>query len=417
MTSSDGSFPVVRLKPGREVPVLAGHPWIFSKGLDTRERIGTGALVEVVSHDGKFLGIGTFHPGNTIRVRMLSPRREKIDAAFFAARFAELERLKLPHLPPETDGFRLVHGDADGLPGLVVDVFGGVAVFQIHTAGMEPFRDAISEALDETLRPEAIVERSDVEARRQDRLRPVEPAVRKGKVEDAVPFRENGLRLRADVLAGQKTGFFLDQRDARSLARSLAEGRKVLNLFSYTSAFGLAAAAGGADSVTNVDVSARALGLGRRIFEENGFTGEERWRFVQSDVFDFFAEEDERVGREYGRGLVVCDPPAFAKSYDRLEQARKAYLKLNRICLEALSPGAVLLTCSCSGMLSAEDFREILRLAAGQAGRFVRVLGFLGQPFDHTQLLAFPEGRYLKVLALEVTGIRDAEPVTDTDPR
>jgi len=405
MTAPDGSYPVVRLKPGREVPVLAGHPWIFSKGIETKERIGAGALVEVVSHDGRPLGIGTFHPGNTIRVRMLSPRREKIDEAFFAARFAGLERLKLLHLPPETDGYRLVHGDADGLPGLVVDVFGGVAVFQIHTAGMEPFRDAIVEALDGTLHPEAIVERSDIESRRQDRLRPVDPAVRKGRVEDAVPFLENGLRFRADVISGQKTGFFLDQRDARSLARALAKGRKVLNLFSYTSAFGLAAAAGGAESVTNVDVSSRALDLGRRLFDESGFVGDDRWRFVQSDVFDFFAVEDERVGQEFGKGLVVCDPPAFAKSYDRIEQAKKAYLKLNRICLEALSPGAVLLTCSCSGMLSAEDFREILRLAAGQAGRSVRVLGSLGQPFDHTQLLAFPEGRYLKVLALEVTDV------------
>ena len=417
MTASDSSLPVLRLKPGREMPVLAGHPWIFSKGIESAESVKAGSLVEVRSRDGAFLGVGTFHPANTIRVRMLSGRRERIDAEFFARRFAEFKRLKRDRLPPETDGYRLVHSDADRLPGLVVDVFADVAVFQIHTAGMEPFRTEIVEALQAALAPVAIVERSDVEARKQERLGRPEPAVRFGKVDDAVPFLEHGMKLRADVLQGQKTGFFLDQRDARHLVRGLAEGRPVLNLFSYTAAFGLAAAFGGARTVANVDVSAKALDLGRRIFAENGFDPEASgtYRFEEADIFDFFAAEGASLGKAFGEGLIVCDPPAFAKSFDRLDQAKKAYLRLNRACLEALGPGGLLLTCSCSGMLSQDDFLEILRIAAGQAGRFVRILGVYGQPFDHTQLLAFPEGRYLKVLALEVLGKREASKEGDDD--
>jgi 23S rRNA (cytosine1962-C5)-methyltransferase len=425
------SYPVVILKSGREFPILAGHPWVFSNGVETVEGAAgsargteaepqgteagraaeaprTGSLVEVLSAGGAFLGIGTYHPGNTIRVRMLSRSVEKIDPAFFTRRFARLKIEKSDHLPADTDGFRLVHADADGLPGLVVDLYGKTAVFQIHTAGMEPFREAVIAALRDpegAIGAEAVVERSDVEARRQEGLRPLEPVVHAGTVDGPVPFRECGLTMLADVLGGQKTGFFLDQRDARTAVRRLAGGRRIVNLFSYSCAFGLAAAAGGAESVTNVDVSGPALHLGGRMFRENGFTpGAGPYLFTEADVFDYLEAEKENIRGDIGPGLLVCDPPAFAKSAGRLEQAKKAYSRLNRLCFESLGPGAVLVTSSCSGMLTADDFLGILRVAAGRAGRSARILASITQPFDHTVLLPFPEGRYLKTFILEILG-------------
>lgn len=404
MATSEPAYPIVTLKAGREFPLLAGHPWVFSNGVETAEGARTGDVVEIRSRSGDFLGIGTYHGGNTIRVRLLSRGRRPVDEAFFRERFTRLRREKLRHLPPDTDGYRLVHGDADYLPGLVVDLFGKTAVFQIHTAGMEPHREAVVNALAGSVDAEVVVERSDVEARRKEGLSPLPPEVRRGIPAEPLSFREHGLKMLADVLSGQKTGFFLDQRDARREVRRLASGRKVVNLFSYSCAFGLSAAAGGAASVLNVDVSRPALTLGRRMFEENGHTGD-RYRFEEADVFDYLEGEKGNLKKLLAEGLLVCDPPAFAKSFGQLEQAKKAYSRLNRLCFELLDPGAILVSSSCSGMLSQEDFSDILRVAAGRAGRGVRILGAPAQPFDHTQLLAFPEGRYLKTLVLEVTGI------------
>jgi 23S rRNA (cytosine1962-C5)-methyltransferase len=400
------------LKPGREVPVLAGHPWVFSKGLEARERIGAGALVEVVSHEGKFLGIGTFHPGNTIRVRMLSPRREKIDAAFFAARFTELERLKSLHLPPETDGYRLVHGETPtASPDSWSTCSAASPYFRSTPRAWSPSGTRSWRPSTGTLGPEAIVERSDVEARRQDRLRPVEPAVRKGRSRTPSPSGKTGsgsgrrARRPEDRLSSSTSG----TRDRWPGASRRAEaGPQPLQLHRRLRS---RAAAGGAESVTNVDVSARASGSAEGFSTRTASVGEDRWRFLESDVFDFFAEEDERVGQEFGKGLVVLRSTRLREIL-RQDGAGAEGLSQAQPDLRGWRPflrGRLLLTCSCSGMLSAEEFREILRLAAGQAGRFVRVLGFLGQPFDHTQLLAFPEGRYLKVLALEVTGVRTVE--------
>ena len=209
----------------------------------------------------------------------------------------------------------------------------------------------------------------------------------------------------ADVLGGQKTGFFLDQREARLRVRGLSAGRRVVNLFSYSCAFGLAAAAGGAESVLNVDVSEAALGLGRKIFAENGMGAEAegvRYAFEAADVFDYLEAEKENIRRSLGAGILICDPPAFAKTASHLEQAKKAYARLARLCFEALDPGALLVSSSCSGMLSMEDFLDILRIAAGRAGRRVRIRESLSQPADHTLLLPFPEGRYLKTVIMEV---------------
>ncbi|MDR2588468.1 MAG: class I SAM-dependent rRNA methyltransferase [Spirochaetales bacterium] len=415
-------YPCLRLKPGREFPLLAGHPWVFGGGVSSAPDCASGALVEVLSSAGDFIGCATFHPANTIRARMLSRERVAVDGDFFRRRFAVLYKEKNSLLPPGTDGFRLVHADADFLPGLVVDLYGKTAVFQFHTAGMEGFRKIIVEALwgmggrGGAERGEGtegaggpvciscVVERSDVDARLKEGLKKRPAEIHSGEVSCPAAFREAGLLMYADVLSGQKTGFFLDQRDARIWVRAAARGRRVLNLFSYTGAFGLAAASGGAATVLNVDVSEGALELGRRIFAENGFSGGEGCsaRFEAADVFDYI-EAEKGALRDFLRGgLLVCDPPAFAKSVSHLEQAKKAYARLNRLCFELLSPGALFVTSSCSAVLGSDDFMAVLRTAAGRAGRRARVLALLSQPADHTSLLAFPEGPYLKTCALEI---------------
>jgi 23S rRNA (cytosine1962-C5)-methyltransferase len=361
------NHPRVRLKPTKDIPVRAGHPWIFSHALETGEA-GLGEIVVVEDTRGHALGLGTYNPNTNIRVRMLTRRADEIiDAQFFAARLQKLDAWKRSHLPKDTDGYRLVHAEADGLPGLIVDRYADTFVFQIHTAGMELLRAPIIEAL-KTLQPKAIVERS---------------------------------AFLADVLKGQKTGFFLDQRDARLAVGRLAKGRRVLNLFAYTGAFSVHAANGGAKFVTTVDSSHNALELAQKNIALNKFDPEDATRFalLEADVMDLMGDRSIPNGPY---DLIVCDPPAFAKSERHLTQALKAYTDLHRACLAQLPAGGILVTSSCSGRVSPEEFRTMLRIAAGQAGKNVRVLAWINQPADHAECLAFPEGRYLKTAVLQV---------------
>ncbi|GAB4373329.1 MAG: class I SAM-dependent methyltransferase [Spirochaetales bacterium] len=415
-------LPVVTLAPSREIPILAGHPWVFSNGVKRSPSIPAGSLVEIRSSQGQFVGIGTFHPANTIRVRILTRRKEPIGKGFFQSRLRELWERKKRLLPPRTDGFRLVHADADDLPGLIVDLYADTAVFQIHTAGMDGFRDPIVEALDELPEVQRVVERSDVVARKSEGLPLLSPLIHRGRVEGPVRFHEQGMTMLADVLEGQKTGFFLDQREARSFVREMARGMRVVNLFSYTCSFGIAAWMGGAKEVVNVDSSSRALDLGARMFRENHIDPEKECiSFLEAGVFEYLEKEvgrkeqpggvEERVSPTSAPGdapgvqdplFLICDPPAFAKSRSTLESAGKAYLRLNTLCFQLLQSGDFFLTSSCSGMLDQEEFINILRLAAGRAGRRTRILRILGQAQDHTRTLAFPEGQYLKTVVLEI---------------
>jgi len=423
-----GRYPIVTVAPGREVPLLAGHPWIFSNGVKNAPSIPAGSLVEVRSSDDRFLGIGTFHPGNTIRVRILTRTQEPIEKDFFTRRFMSLMDSKRRFLPPHTDGFRLVHADADQLPGLVVDLYADTAVFQIHTAGMEGFRDWIVQALGELPGVQRVVERSDVEARKAEGLSLLSPRVHRGTVKEPVKFQEQGMVMLADVVEGQKTGFFLDQREARALVRETARGMRVVNLFSYSCAFGIAARVGGAAEVINVDSSEMALQWGAQMFLANGIDpAKENIFFHPGDVFEYLESALSRsidhsfAGKAEGSPAlpnsdamgdsssakrnplyIICDPPAFAKSRLNLEGAKKAYLRLNTLCFRLLRSGDLFLTSSCSGMLSQEEFLHLLRLAIGRAGKEARILRILGQSPDHTRTLAFPEGVYLKTVLLEV---------------
>ncbi|MEK7673074.1 MAG: class I SAM-dependent rRNA methyltransferase [Patescibacteria group bacterium] len=390
---------MITLKPGREKPILAGHPWIFSMGIEKDAEAERGELVEVQTSEGRFLGVGTYSPGNSIRVRIISREKlEKLDKDFFVGRLLALDKLKREFLPEGTNGYRIVHADADYLPGLILDKYNDVFVFQAHTAGMDIVKLELIEAIKEVFSPRGIVERSDLEIRKMEGLEHIKPMIHFGEIDGLVMFEESGIKFFVEVLAGQKTGFFLDQREARRKIGELSKGKKVLNLFSYTGAFGLYSALAGAEKVTTVDISAKAVEMAKENFKLNGLDlGSDKYDFVVADVFDFLNSPAAK-----GYDLIVCDPPAFAKAGARVEQALWAYTDLSKKCLELLKQGGILLASSCSGRVSMDEFRSVLRIAGGKSGRDVRVLASLGQALDHTDRLCFIEGRYLKTLIVEV---------------
>lgn len=390
------------LKPKKEMPVLSGHPWIFSDALAELPDATEGELVVLRSSAGVELGIGTWNPRTSIRLRMLSrDPKAVIDQNFFAKRFQDLDTWKKSRLPAETNGYRIVHAEADGIPGLIVDRYNDVLVFQIHTAGMELLREPILAALKTVFSPRAIVERSDVDVRRMEGLKDQPIKVHHGEITGPVTFVETGIQFEADVLQGQKTGFFLDQREARRVLGKIARNKRVLNLFAYSGAFSVHAAMGQAKFVMSVDVSRHALESAERQFRLNGLDPDDvsRYGFLEADIFELLQETEPPEGPY---DVIICDPPALTKSSQHLPQAIKTYTTLNMQCLRWLAPGGVLVTSSCSGRLEPEEFRSLLRIASGRAKKDVRIVDWLPQPVDHAERLAFPEGRYLKTAILEV---------------
>ena len=393
-------YPPLLLKPGKDVPLRAGHPWVFSEGIaEAPVDVEPGALVEVQSFDGVPLGVGSYHPSQSIAVRIYDQRVIALDATWFTERLRTLLAWKQALLPARTNGFRVVHAENDGMPGVILDLYGDVVVFQLHTAGADRLRTELIHGIREAMRPAAIVERSDVLARRQEGLEVLEPVVHEGAVEGLVAFDEAGLTMFSDVLNGQKTGFFLDQRRARLAVQRLARGKRVVNLFSYSGAFSVHAMEGGATHVTSVDISHSALELAEKQLLANGFT-DPQTDFIEADVLELL--EDETWDEE--ADILICDPPAFAKTDRHREQALKTYTHLNMRCLERLNPGAILVTSSCSGRVTPEDFRMMLRIAAGRARKRVRLLDWITHDIDHAELLTYPEGRYLKTAILLIEG-------------
>lgn len=390
------------LKPKKDIPVLAGHPWVFSEAISESPEAVEGELVAVKSADGKDLGLASWNPRTSIRLRFLSRDSSvQVDQAFFASRFQTLDAWKRQRLPKDTNGYRLVHAEADGLPGLIIDRYADVYVFQLHTAGMDRFRQEIISALKQVFSPSAIVERSDVDVRRLEGLKDQPVAVHEGKVDAPIAFLETGISFEADVLKGQKTGFFLDQREARRLVGKISRGKRVLNLFAYSGAFSVHAAMGQAAFVMSVDVSLPALESAERQFRLNGLNPDDldRSAFMQADIFELMQESQAPEGPY---DIIICDPPALAKSSQHIPQAIKTYTSLNAQCLRWLKPSGILVTSSCSGRLQPEEFRSLLRIASGRAKKDVRIVDWLPQPVDHAERLAFPEGRYLKTAFLEV---------------
>lgn len=384
------------LKKGEERRIRDGHPWVFSN--EIREIEGErqpGGAAEIFDAGGGFLGTGYYNPRSLIAARLLSRRREEIDSPdFFRGRISRALEYRQTVCPGE-DNFRIVYGEADFLPGLVIDRYGDYLSLQLLTAGMELRREAIVGALTEIFRPKGIVARNDVAVRGLEGLEE-RVEILAGSVPETVEVSEHGIRLLVDLPGGQKTGHFLDQKSNHLLLKGRCDGRDVLDLFCYSGSWALHAATFGARSALGIDISEKAVTLAQRQAELNGMAG--RVRFEAADAFARLRTlKDE--GRRFG--TVVLDPPAFVKSKKTLSEALKGYLTVNRRALELLEEGGYLITCSCSYHLGREQFRELLVSAARQAGRTVRLVATGSPAPDHPVLLAAPESDYLKCLVLQ----------------
>jgi 23S rRNA (cytosine1962-C5)-methyltransferase len=386
----------IRLKPGKERPVVAGHPWIFSGAvaeLDTG--IEPGSIVAVENAAGEVIARGYANPRCAITVRVLARAGEAVDAALIDRRIAAALSLRRSILPAETDAFRLLNGEGDYLPGVVADVYGSTVVLQCLTAGADTLKPWIVDSIVRRLRPGWVYERSVGSVRREEGLAQVTSNLHGEPSGDAVGIREHGLRFLVDVQAGQKTGFFLDQRDNRRLARELAAGRRVLNAFAYTGAFAVYAAAGGARRVVSVESSARALETARRHLELNGLAPQVH-DLIEADIFELLRRRDETYD------LLVLDPPALVKHRSEVQRGARAYKDLHLQALRRAAPGALMLTFSCSQHVPADLFWKIVHGAAVDAGRALQALRRLGPGADHPVSLSHPEGAYLKGLLLRV---------------
>lgn len=381
----------VFLKPGREKSLLRRHPWVFSGGLaDHGSAISSGATVAVCAANGEVLGYGAYSPASQIRVRMLSFDPANVpDAETIKRLVADAVARREPR-----SAMRLVNAENDGLPGLVADFYAGWIVCQFTSALAEYWKQTIADALLAVPGCRGVAERADADARAREGLAVGGFSVLRGdEPPELIEIDENGIRFLVDVRNGHKTGFYLDQRDARSAVRSLAAGRDVLNCFCYTGGFGIAAAAGGARSVTQVDVSEPALGLAKRNAAINGVDVRTAFDHVAADVFKYL-----RKCRDEGRtfDMIVLDPPKFAEARSQVMRAARGYKDINLLAMKLLRPGGILATFSCSGAISEELFDKILSEAAADARRDFQIIGRTGHPSDHPVSLAFPEGRYLK---------------------
>ncbi|MEM1204190.1 MAG: class I SAM-dependent rRNA methyltransferase [Acidobacteriota bacterium] len=408
----------VHLRRGRDSASKRRHPWIFSGAIHRVEGApGAGDTVDVFDADGRFLGRGAYSPKSQISVRMWvfadgDGEAPEIDGAWLHGRIRRAVAARTDPISGEgtpgdagatgSDGGRLVHAESDGLPGLVVDRYGDVLVCQFLSAGAERWRSAVVDALGDLLTPRTIWERSDSPVRAKEGLAPRTGLLAGEEPPDPVRIEEGGRPVLVDVRVGHKTGFYLDQRPNRALLTEIVgrrcSGGEVLNAFAYTGTFAVAALAGGAKSVVNVEASAPALDLARKHVELAGFP-EDALSHVEGNVFS-----ELRGYRAEGRrfDLVVLDPPKFADARSRVDKASRGYKDINLLAFQLLRPGGLLMTFSCSGAVSADLFQKIVAGAALDSRRDVAILDRLGAGDDHPTSLAFPEGSYLKGLLCRV---------------
>ena len=387
------------LARGREAASRRHHPWLFSGSLARGAPVPGGA-VEVRDADGRYVGRGFASPSSPIAARMWTFEERPLDAALARARLGAAVALREVVVPKDTDGYRLVNAEGDFLPGLVVDRYGGVLSVQATTEGTERARDLWLPALAERFAGATIVQRNDLASRKGEGLPLEDEVLQGGPVPARAAFRERGLSFVAELAGGQKTGFFLDQRENRHLVRGLAAGRRVLNLFSYSGAFGVAALAGGASRVVHVDISQPALALARENHHANGQRVDEPDAPASTVCADVFEDLRARAAAGETWDLVVTDPPAFAKRRGDVDRACRGYKDVNRIALQLLAPGGLLLACSCSGPVDADLFQKVLFGAALDARREVRLLEKRGAGPDHPVSIDCPEGEYLKAFLL-----------------
>jgi 23S rRNA (cytosine1962-C5)-methyltransferase len=385
------------LKPGREASLLRGHPWLFSGAVSSVEgRPEPGDVVVAATHKRESLALGFYNPRCDIVFRLLTTNMdETIDESFWLRKIRTAMELRRKVIPQDTNAYRLINAEGDGMPGLIVDRYDRYLVFSIATAGMEQSRSAVLDGLLREITPEGIYERSEGRARKiegqEDRIGCVH-----GTIPETAEITENGLHFRVDMLTGQKTGFFLDQRPNRQLLEKLCDQSTCLNAFSYTGAFSVYCTRGGAKRVISVDSSESANEMARWNLQKNGFS-EDQCPVVRADVFTFLRETDERFD------IMILDPPAFAKAKKDVAKAARAYKDVNLQAVRCIRDGGILATFSCSNYIDEDLFGKIVSGAVRDAGKTARLLQTLGPGQDHPINLAHPEGRYLKGLLLHIS--------------
>ncbi|HXZ04263.1 MAG TPA: class I SAM-dependent rRNA methyltransferase [Ktedonobacteraceae bacterium] len=390
-------YPTASLKPHKEESLQGGHLWIFSGALQQPPHwIEPGGLVDVKTSTGQFVARGYYNPRTDIAIRLLTHNIDQaIDEDFLRKRIRSAVDLRKVFDLNKTNTYRLINSEGDGLPGLIVDRFAEILVAQIHTAGMERLRSRLFDALLEETDTRGILLRNDSLSRRREGLELEEPQVITGGVPMQVTVRENDVLFLVDPWQGQKTGFFLDQRDKREALRKYTRAKRVLNCFCYSGSFSIYAALTSEKSrVTSIDISAQAIETARQNFILNGIDPNQH-QFLVTDVFDYL-EQAQSAGEQFD--VVVLDPPAFAKTQGARSQALKAYRRLNTLGIQLLRPGGILLTCSCSGVIGMDDLLGALSHSVQRLQRTVQLLETYTYGVDHPINLAMPETAYLKAV-------------------
>ncbi len=391
----------VILKKARDKSLQRRHPWVFSNAIEeVQGNPESGATVEVYAKDGRWLGRGAYSPHSQIRIRIWTfERTEAIDLAFFQRRLERAQKGRDDLIQAgQLTGYRLVAGESDGLPGITIDRFNDVLVCQILSAGAELQRELLFEALKQQCPTATIYERSDVEVRKKEGLKPQQGLIHGTLPPQPMTFKENGLELLVDVETGHKTGAYLDQRDNRAIAATYVANKRVLNCFSYTGGFGTYALRAGASEVINADVSAPALALAQQTAEQNRLDVTKLTN-IEADVFKLLRQYRENQEQF---DVIILDPPKFADNKAQLAGACRGYKDINMIAMQCLKPGGILLTYSCSGLMEAPLFQKIVADAALDAGRDGQIIEKLTQAKDHPIGCTYPEGFYLKGLVVRV---------------
>ncbi len=391
-------LPSIVLKSGREKSLLRRHPWIFSGAVQSvRGDLVNGGTIAILTSEDQFIAWASYSATSQITARVWSWRREEIiDREFFRQRLQRAVAAR-PNSCRLGQGARLVHGESDELPGLIVDRYDDVAVVQFLTSGVEHWRETLVDLVSELDNIHFVYERSDVDVRQLEGLPERTGPLYGGEPPDQVLIEENDLKFWVDIRRGHKTGFYLDQRKNREIVAELARERSVLDCFCYTGAFSIYAARNGAAEVTSVDASQDALTMAEKNSALNNLSGRIDWQ--QGDVFRYLREMRDRR-REYD--LIILDPPKFAHTASQIQQAARGYKDINLLALKLLRPGGILVTFSCSGAMDLDLFQKVIAGAALDAHVQAQVVGYLHQASDHPVALSFPEGTYLKGLLVKV---------------
>jgi 23S rRNA (cytosine1962-C5)-methyltransferase len=390
------TLPRIILKRGREKPILRGHPWLFSGAVAKVEgEVSLGEVGEVYSKEGQFLGLGHFNPRSQIIVRVLTQKKEELEESFFRERLSRAAVLREDWLRGRTNAYRVINGEGDYLPGLIVDRYGDILVLQCLTAGMDRLKEMLINLLVKEFRPQSIYERSDVTTRSEEGLSESSGLLYGKDVPEWIKIEEYGWCFKVNVKKGQKTGFYLDQRENRFSLGGLSEGKKILDCFCYTGGFSIHAGSGRAKEVTLVDSSEEALAIAEEHFSLNQLEKIPH-RCIRGDVFEIMR------GIEPGYDIVILDPPPFAKKKGHLASASRGYKDLNLWAFRLLNKEGLLLTFSCSHHMSWDLFQKIVFSAALDSERSVQLIGRMGHPWDHPINLYHPEGEYLRGLICRV---------------